>query len=112
LKAEKDQMEHLLESDGEKRSAYEVEGRCKILQDKNKTLLSEVIALRKELDQKDYEVEKALTKASQLEKKMVLMQRQVQQQQVINQMPLLSQMVMPFQTSTGQVQFGAIADYA
>lgn len=42
------------------------------MQEKNKTLMSEVISLRKELDHKDYELQKAETKASQAEKKLVL----------------------------------------
>ena len=52
-------LEQVLESNGEKRSMYEVETRCKILQDKNKTLFTEVTHLRREVDQKDADLEKA-----------------------------------------------------
>ena len=40
----------------EKKSNYQVEAQAKIMHEKNKTLMSEVISLRRELDHKDYEL--------------------------------------------------------
>jgi hypothetical protein len=36
-----------------------MEAKCKILQEKSKTLFTEVVTLRKELEHKDYDLEKA-----------------------------------------------------
>lgn len=45
--------------------------------EKNKTLMTEVMSLRKELDAKDRDLEKAQAKSAQAEKKLVLVQRQL-----------------------------------
>lgn len=52
-------MDKMLENNADKRNAFETEAKCKLLQEKNKTLFSEVINLRKEMDFKDNELEKA-----------------------------------------------------
>ena len=76
--AEKDRLETMIEITDEKKTVFQAEAQNKIMHEKNKTLMAEVISLRRELDHKDYELQKAQTKASQTDKKLVLMQRQVQ----------------------------------
>ena len=70
-------MDRLLETNVDKRTVFDIENKFKLLQDKNKIIFTEVINLRKELESKDVEMEKAQAKALQLEKKLVLQQRAV-----------------------------------
>ena len=56
----------------------DLENKCKIFHEKNKTMYTEVLSLRKELSSKEDELEKTQMKASQLEKRLVLSQRQSQ----------------------------------
>lgn len=65
-----------MEGDADKRAVFEVENKCRIITDKNKTLMTEVINTRKEMDVKEVELEKAQKRALDLEKKLVLMKRQ------------------------------------
>ena len=76
-------MDRVLESNLDKRTVFETENKNKILNEKNKVLLTEVQNLRKDYDHKENELEKALAKAAQLEKKLVLQQRFLQQQQIL-----------------------------
>jgi hypothetical protein len=48
----------MLNFDSDKRSMFDTENKCKILQEKNKVFFTEVISLRKELEHKDSELEK------------------------------------------------------
>ena len=57
-------MDRMLENNLDKRTVFETENRNKILQEKNKVLLTEVQSLRKDNDHKDNELEKALAKAA------------------------------------------------
>ena len=70
-------MQAMIEISEEKKTLFQAEGQNKIMHEKNKTLMAEVISLRNEVDRNDYELQKAETKASQTEKKLVLVQRQV-----------------------------------
>jgi|LauGreDrversion4_2_1035121.scaffolds.fasta_scaffold57885_6 hypothetical protein len=70
-------MQAMIEISEEKKTLFQAEAQNKIMHEKNKTLMAEVISLRNEVDRKDYELQKAETKASQTEKKLVLVQRQV-----------------------------------
>ena len=72
FKEEKDQMEKIIENNIEKKQYIDLENKGRLLQEKNKTLFSEVYKLRKEMQQKDKELEVAKTKSSALEKKLVL----------------------------------------
>ena len=76
-------MDRVLESNLDKRTVFETENKNKILNEKNKVLLTEVQNLRKDYDHKETELEKALAKAAQLEKKLVLQQRFLHQQQIL-----------------------------
>jgi hypothetical protein len=52
-------MEKLLEQNIDKRSVFDLENKNKLLSDKNKVIFTEVVNLRKELEYKDSELEKA-----------------------------------------------------
>ena len=52
-------MDRLLETNVDKRTVFDIENKFKLLQDKNKIIFTEVINLRKELESKDVEMEKA-----------------------------------------------------
>ena len=71
-------MERIIESNVDKKTLMEYEGKSKILSEKNRALFTEVIQLRKELESKDNDLEKAQLKASQLEKQMVFVKKQNQ----------------------------------
>eukprot|EP00347_Sterkiella_histriomuscorum_P003556 403363838 len=109
LKQEKEQTEKLMGDNIDKRLVYDLEGKNKLLQDKNKVIFTEVINLRKELESKDGDLEKTQQRALQLEKKLVLQQRVLQQQQAMQKVSNISQMMMPFQQN-GQMQFGTFGD--
>lgn len=99
LKEEREQIDKIIENNVDKRAIYDLEKKFSLLQEKNRALYAEVINSRKQLESKDAEMEKAQLKASQLEKKLVLAQRQIQQQQVMIKSagaPQVSQYVMPF----------------
>lgn len=61
----------------EKRSILDLETKIKILNEKNKVFQGELINLRRELDHKDSEMEKAQHKASQLDKAVVLLKKKL-----------------------------------
>lgn len=58
LKLEQEQINKLVEGDVDKRTVFDIENKCRIIQDKNKTLMTEVINMRKEMDSKEIELEK------------------------------------------------------
>ncbi|CDW78393.1 kinesin motor domain containing protein [Stylonychia lemnae] len=111
MKFDKEQFEKAVSDNIDRRLVYELESKNKLLQDKNKIIFTEVITLRKDIETKDTEIEKATQKASQLEKKLLLQQRLLQQQQAVQKLPNISQMMMPFQQN-GQIQFGTYGDMA
>lgn len=57
-------IDTMLSANSEKKSLFQAEAQCKILQEKNKAMLTEMIALRKEIEHKDYDLQKAQQKAS------------------------------------------------
>lgn len=59
FKEEREYMEKLIEQNVDKRVIYDLENNNKLLQDKNKTLTTEVVRLRKDMDTRDNELEKA-----------------------------------------------------
>ena len=59
FKEERDQMERLIDLNVDKRLLLETEKNYKILQEKNKSLLGEVVHLRRDLDSKEVELEKS-----------------------------------------------------
>jgi hypothetical protein len=65
----------MLTSNGDKRALFEVEQKNKVLEDQYKAIYAEVVALRKDNKHKDFDLDRAQTKAAQLEKKMVFLQR-------------------------------------
>lgn len=67
----------MLTSDNDKRALFEVEQKNRILEEQYKAIYTEVVALRKDNKHKDFDLDRAQTKAAQLEKKMVFLQRQV-----------------------------------
>jgi hypothetical protein len=64
-----------MEGDVDKRALFDVENKCRIITDKNKTLMTEVINMRKEMDVKEADVEKAQKRALDIEKRLVMMKR-------------------------------------
>ena len=68
-------MERIIESNIDKKTVLEFEGKSKILQEKNRALFTEVIQLRKEMEGKDNELEKVQAKSSQLEKQLVFVKK-------------------------------------
>jgi hypothetical protein len=76
FKEEKEQMERLIETNVDKKMVLDLESKSKLLHEKNKTLFSEVVSLRKDVESKDNELEKTQFKTSQLEKQLVLFKKQ------------------------------------
>jgi hypothetical protein len=110
FKEEREQLEKLLDQNVDKRLLFDAEHKQKLLADKNKALFAEVVSLRKEVDRGEAELEKVQVKASQLEKKVVLAQRSAQQAVLASKMPIINHLLMPFQSNTGQIQFGSYVD--
>ncbi len=75
FKEEKEQMERLIETNVDKKMVLDLESKSKLLHEKNKTLFSEVVSLRKDVESKDNELEKTQFKLSQVEKQLVLFKR-------------------------------------
>jgi hypothetical protein len=65
-----------MEGDVDKRALFDIENKCRIITDKNKTLMTEVINMRKETDLKEVDLEKAQKRALDIEKRLVMMKRQ------------------------------------
>lgn len=59
LRIEREQIDKLMEGDADKRAVFDIENKCRIITDKNKTLMTEVINMRREMDVREGDVEKA-----------------------------------------------------
>jgi hypothetical protein len=64
MKFDKEQFEKAVSDNIDRRLVYELESKNKLLTDKNKIIFTEVITLRKDIETKDTELEKAQYKAS------------------------------------------------
>ena len=68
----------MLEQNADMKNYYDMEQKAKLLGEKNKMLFSEVVTLRKEVDKKDFDLEKSMNKVTHLEKKLIMVQKQSQ----------------------------------
>ena len=64
-------MDRMLDTHLDKRTVYDLDSKNKLLHEKNRTLFTEVVSLRKEMEQKESEFEKMQLKVYSLEKKLV-----------------------------------------
>jgi hypothetical protein len=54
----------MLTSNGDKRALFEIEQKNKVLEDQYKAIYAEVVALRKDNKHKDFDLDRAQTKAA------------------------------------------------
>ena len=86
-----------------------MEGKVKLLQEKNKTLFTEVVTLRKEHQSREVELEKLQQKCGTMEKQVVMAKKQQQQAAIMSKVGL-GGLMLPIQNN-GQVAFGTYGDY-
>jgi hypothetical protein len=64
LQTQKDSFNHMLSADSDKRMLFEIEQKNKVLEDQYKAIYTEVVALRKDNKHKDFDLDRAQTKAA------------------------------------------------
>ena len=82
-----------------------------LMTEQNKILKTQVNSMHRQIDQKDNEIEGLLSKLAQMEKKMVLVQKDVQQSQLMSRInkeagvsqDQINNLIMPFATAGGQI---------
>ena len=97
-------LKMLLDRDVDKRAYFDLENNFKLLEDKNRALMTELIQLRRTNDVKEQQVERMEKRIAQSEKNLAMMKIQSQRQMMAgagNGFPMHG--MTPVQTASGQI---------